>query len=336
MKEKIEIGDIDKFIGFNIKDIIDEELAKKSELSDEQLLELTKDLYIKEKTLEKFSAAFENSFPLDVGKSLLSLLNRLELKTNWAHSILEDLEEIFTIKKQNLEQEKADISEINKCSSIIKAIQLTANAYFKEYLKNEFNELSLPEQLTSIKKKLLETNPDHLKFLYKALLEAKEAIETIEEPVNLNEFTYIKPHVKLSERQSPFMKGYNEELGRRAAARIANSSNSETKNIGERETRQKVKGLNREVAYLFVDYLFDFAKINCPNTQKAEIVEFLTGFSSKQLVKVPSSFEKFKLQIEDGDESDENFTNDLKVIRKYFEELGLIEIVNKIDKDLGN
>jgi hypothetical protein len=62
----------------------------------------------------------------------------------------------------------------------------------------------------------------------------------------------------------------------------------------------------------------------------------LIGFSKKQIIKLPSSFEKEKLQIEDEDISSKKFLDDMEAVRKYFVTLNLNKIVERIDKDLGN
>jgi hypothetical protein len=87
---------------------------------------------------------------------------------------------------------------------------------------------------------------------------------------------------------------------------------------------------------LFLNYLFTYTGVNCPNTQKAEIIEFLTAYSDKQTIKLFSEFEREKSKVLENEEISEKFFKDMKIIRKYFERLGLMEIVAKIDEDLGN
>lgn len=74
--------------------------------------------------------------------------------------------------------------------------------------------------------------------------------------------------------------------------------------------------MNIEVATLFFDYLFNYAEIKCDFTKKAELIEFLTGFSKRQLVKLPSAFEKQKLEIEDNGEISEKFLKDMNTVRR--------------------
>lgn len=297
----MEYKDINEIVGFKIEDIIDEELVKKPYQTEAELLEMVRDSHIRDKIREKFYNAFENSFLPDVANSLLRLLNRLTLHLGWVHIIFEDLEEHFREKRIKLEREYGDKQKIKEFLGIEKFIKNTANVYFRQYLKKEIENLSLPEQLTSIKKQLLVVKPERYEFLYQALLDVKEEIEIL---LTLE----------------------NEEL-----------INKQNTNLQpNKKDVSKISELNIESATLLMSYLFDFANVNCHFTKKAEVIEFLTGFSKKQIVKLPSEFEKEKSKILENEEISEKFYKDMQIIRNYFVRLGLTEIVNKIDEDLGN
>ena len=98
---------------------------------------------------------------------------------------------------------------------------------------------------------------------------------------------------------------------------------------------RKHKDLSRDRATLLLDYLFNEAKAKCHNTKKAEVISALTGYSTNTIEQSFSRFEKEKLQIEDSSEVSEKFYNDMIVVRKYAEILGLANLVDKINKDLG-
>ena len=92
--------------------------------------------------------------------------------------------------------------------------------------------------------------------------------------------------------------------------------------------KEKHTDLTLERAVLAMNYLLRFAKVNCHNTDKAKFISFLTGYSENTIAQKFSTLHK---------KEDANFTayeKDMKVIRKYFEKLGLNEIVKMIDNDL--
>jgi hypothetical protein len=113
----------------------------------------------------------------------------------------------------------------------------------------------------------------------------------------------------------------------------------------ETEIASKHSDINIERATLFLSYLLDFAKVNSQsfnnkrkeisNSDKNKIIEFLTTYSGKQSNKLWAKFNTEKAKIQETEEIEEKFYQDMQVIRKYFDLLGLSEIINKIDADLG-
>lgn len=110
----------------------------------------------------------------------------------------------------------------------------------------------------------------------------------------------------------------------------------ETTDQQTNEAIKKPKGLNRESAFLFFEYLFNFANVDCDKNQRAKVIENLTGYSQKQIIQLFSWFEKEKLKIEENEEIDKKFLDDANFARKCFLLLGLDEVVERIDKDLGS
>lgn len=91
----------------------------------------------------------------------------------------------------------------------------------------------------------------------------------------------------------------------------------------------KHKDLTLDRATLFFSYLLTYSKAKGPNTKKAEVISFLTGFSKNTINNKLSTLHS---------KADDNFVqyeNDMKIVRKYFEKLGLSEIVEIIDRDLN-
>lgn len=108
------------------------------------------------------------------------------------------------------------------------------------------------------------------------------------------------------------------------------------KNDEDTDEIQKYKGLNRESAFLFFEYLFNYAGVECDNKKKAQVIERLTSYSHKKIVPLFSWFEKEKLNIEDTTEINKKFSKDMNFVRECFEMLYLTEVIKNIDKDLGN
>jgi len=103
-----------------------------------------------------------------------------------------------------------------------------------------------------------------------------------------------------------------------------------------KDNKNKHDELNKEIVTLFMNHFFDYANVKCSNAKKAEVIAFLTGYSSKQIVKLFSELEKERLKIEENEEVSEKIYKDLNVARKLFVKLNLTEIIEKIDKELGN
>lgn len=110
----------------------------------------------------------------------------------------------------------------------------------------------------------------------------------------------------------------------------------------------KHKDLNEWTATLFISYLLDFAYKKTLEIQgkqnnkslsfaaKNRIVNFLTPYSLDQLKKLPAVFNKEKEYAEDEKVgASKKYYDDMKTVRKHFERLGLSEITDKIDADLG-
>lgn len=110
---------------------------------------------------------------------------------------------------------------------------------------------------------------------------------------------------------------------------------------------EKHKDLNQRTATLFVSYLLDFAnekkrenfglknKKMLNDADKDRIIDFLTPISGKQSKKLHKPFKVEIAKIANKAEISKEFYDDMQTIRKYFEMLGLSEITNRIDADLG-
>lgn len=85
---------------------------------------------------------------------------------------------------------------------------------------------------------------------------------------------------------------------------------------------------------LAMHFLFEHCNVNnVDTTDKARFIQFLTGreINAKSIANT-NIYKKLKSPFP---ASDKALTIDLQFIRNYFEKLGLIEIVNKINKEIG-
>ena len=91
---------------------------------------------------------------------------------------------------------------------------------------------------------------------------------------------------------------------------------------------KKNTDLTLDRATLFLNFLFRFANVNCPNTKKAKVISFLTGYSENTVGDKLSA-----LYSKEGNNFVQ-FVKDMKIVRRYFENLGLSQITEMIDRDL--
>lgn len=94
------------------------------------------------------------------------------------------------------------------------------------------------------------------------------------------------------------------------------------------------EGMNIERAFLFFEYLLTSVNATTNKTKKNQVIERLTGYKFGQLSKLPSWFEKEKLENEEKTEVNEKFLKDMNEVSKLFISLGLTEIADKVEKDL--
>lgn len=289
----------------DIDKLLDDEISKASryffppEEQDKDVEKMKLTTEVADKVFSRIKGKSSAFFTLN---GLLGLLATLDLEPFWANRIFDKIE-----TKLKIEQRKSKLEEehLDNYKMLLFETKLTAISYNKKTIHQELKNDDLPKKLKRINKTLLEMFSPEDTFKREALLEVKKEIE--------NEIALNK-----------------EELLHRQ--QLQNPS----KTVGEKENFIKQEGRNIESATLFFLYLFDFAKVSCPFTKKAEAIEFLTGFSKSQIIKLPSAFEKQKLEIEDGGEVDKKFSGDMQIVESYFQKLGLSEIVERIKKDLGD
>ncbi len=110
-------------------------------------------------------------------------------------------------------------------------------------------------------------------------------------------------------------------------------TDSQARLKADAQSRDEVSPRNREFTMarqtLAMYFLLQYAKAECPNTDKADFIAFLTGKSRERIRQTLSHLYQTK---------EENYTKwekDMKYVRKHFEALGLSEVVKMIDNELS-
>jgi len=88
------------------------------------------------------------------------------------------------------------------------------------------------------------------------------------------------------------------------------------------------KDLNLRIAVLFFYYLFKRAQVNADNTLKGEVIDYFVGYSSK------TSGQQFSKLHELADSNFEKYKQEMLIVRKQFEKLGLKDAMREIDEEL--
>lgn len=245
-------------------------------------------------------------------KSLLSGKLK-ELPPIWAGEIFKRIIKVLEAKRT--EKDEYYLEDI---SYIQKSVNLAAVEYFRQKIIIEIEELDLPKKLSAVKRKS-EKFLYHYEFESKALSELQEEIEK-EISIKKEELIYQKEIGNLSEKREK-----------------VNSSDEISIH----------PDLTQRTATLFLSYLLDFAKEKSrenfvlktkktlTDADKDRIIDFLTPISGKQSKKLHKGFKEEIAKIAENEEVSEKFYQDMRTIRKYFEMLGLLEITDKIDADLG-
>lgn len=97
--------------------------------------------------------------------------------------------------------------------------------------------------------------------------------------------------------------------------------------IAPEPSTKKHPDLTLDRSVLAVNYLLTFAKANAHNTEKAKFISFLTGFSENTIrQKLSNPYDK-------DSSNPAALKKDLKLVRAYFEKLGLSQIASQIDQE---
>lgn len=102
----------------------------------------------------------------------------------------------------------------------------------------------------------------------------------------------------------------------------------EKEEIASKNEQRKHKDLTLDRAVLALNYLLNELNPNCKTSKKKEFIDFITPYSPNTI--------KTKLENlhEKADLKPKKYEEDLQIISKYFENLGLTKIVDQIKRDL--
>ena len=251
-------------------------------------------------------------------ETLVRVIKRARLGNGAAHQTFSNIEERL-INELNIWPDE-NTTQSNYLKMAIESLNSVAVRYFADYLFEEFKGVHIAEILQRAKATLAQLEEHDQKYF-------RQAVERVK-----NE-TERRIELRKEEKRN---RDQMYEPGEERAEAVSFDNKVQPDN---REKRQKDRGLTRESAYLFVDYLLQIAYAagtgRATIKQRAEVVEFLTGYSSTKLKDVPAWFNKEIAKIKESEEISEKIFDDLQMVRKQFESLGLQEIVARIDQDLG-
>jgi hypothetical protein len=119
---------------------------------------------------------------------------------------------------------------------------------------------------------------------------------------------------------------YEEGNGNPRAA-IAEGKNHD---FEESKREKRGRGGTHYQSLLAIHYLLKSANAADNNTKKADFAAFLSGFSKHTLRQTWSDIHR-RAEI-----NGTAWENDMKMVRRYFEELGLSDVIKFIDDDLAS
>ena len=248
-----------------------------------------------------------------ISDSLLNMIERANLDNDSAHSTFYFT---ATMLKEHLDNFNEDDYESRRLQNSIDQIETLATKYFENYFTEEFKGLTFPEMLNKIADTLSQPETRNRKFFRQAILSLQKKIE-------FRDTNELYP------------------------SQIYEPENADKNHTIEKKILKKHKDITLDRATLFINYLLDFAneksrdnfrsknKTPLKDADKNRIIDFLTPFSGTQSKKLHKPFKDEIAKIAEKEEISEKFYKDMKIVRKYFEMLGLSEILDKIDADLG-
>lgn len=248
---------------------------------------------------------------------LISLIKRTKLDNFHAHMVFSYIDMML---RDILGKQADDSKDSVRIESAIEALNSTAVYYFESELFEELKEVHIAEILQRAKATLARLNDDGDKKYF------RQAIERIKENVELR--IELRKEEKLNRELMYEPNSVREDI----------FDLSRLEEVEDRVRRQRERGLTRENGYLFLHYLIEHASRseNASPTIKAraDVAEYLTGYSSTKLKEISAWFEKEKALCKENNEIGEKFLKEMKIIRKHFEKLCLHSIVEQIDRDL--
>ncbi|MCA1625458.1 MAG: hypothetical protein LC768_09810 [Acidobacteria bacterium] len=170
-------------------------------------------------------------------------------------------------------------------------------------------------------------DPEQILFDFKEVLKHLETFSTYKEKITYliqRKTDYEQNRMLLDDAWgTPFHEKCQLEIEKLEKLAMLEATQIESKN-----SIKKHKDLTLDRAVLAMSYLLDELNVKCPLSKKKEFIAFLTPFSPNTI----------KTKLENLHEKQEKnfveYEKDLETISKYFENLGLVKIVEQIKEDL--
>lgn len=276
-----------------------------------EIIELIAEAILERMKLErKFGAFDEDIYPL---RELVHIIDKAQLDPDAANRAFDRIRTGFAVDSAGIRIERGYRFNTNETQDLFDV----AVSYLQEKLKVEYKGLEVTEIIGQIERRL-DAMDSRDGYLFHAMIGLKQDAE--------KELELLTQDIERKSRLSAI---------RQTPKSSENVESTGKGKVGDREKRQKDAGLTGDVAATFFYYLFKGLDVKVANTQQAELIEMLTGYSSGQTVKFYSKIEKTLLEIEVKSEINEKFLKDMETVRKRFQKLGLTAICDLIDRDLG-
>ncbi len=293
-----ELDALDSFLQYEFNYDIYQELTDK----DDDYFELFEPLEFFRILYEQTAFIEENkNKPLSVARSL----KKLSLSDNQFYYLYRILLLHFSDDKEKDEQ-------INVCYREIYKLQYNLDVY-EDDVDEEKHETALAEKIDKFQ--------ELLKYL-ETLSNSKDKIAYL-----------VKEKTKAAQNKSGLSLSWGNELSFSEKCQLEIEKLKELTILEEsqkdsKDGIKKHKDITLDRAVLALSYLLDELNVKCPLSKKKEFIDFITPYSPNTI----------KTKLENLHEKQEKnfveYEKDLQVISRYFENLGLLKIVEQIKADL--
>lgn len=235
--------------------------------------------------------------------------------------LLKTLVELLNLQEEAVNGDQRFLS----CIGYINALYEELEPTYLRYLKKEHLIWACPD--FSVTKTYLDSLADddlRIEHLRKLRIDCEAYNAEAELDATLSELS--EPN---KEAREAFIKLCDINIRRLEALRDLEKPKEESQPLIDQATAKNGdRSLDRTL--LFLNYLFTNAKVDCKNTKKAKTISFLTGYSEERIRQKLSS-----IHGKDNDKSFKTYREDMRTVHDYFSLVGLTEIAESVERDLG-